>query len=522
MRKFVIPRVSAKVSIAKNYRTYLAKLMSRGTYSKFNFFADILSGLKAQEDSNTKTFSIQIKDGHYLMKYSPDMVEQLDEYGAGIVICHELGHAALSHMGRMILYADMYSHDKKKQVAAMSVVHLAADYALNSWLIDVCGIFSLKDLKTRVGTPKEDSDYEGTPMGTYAGIHPSDVNLPPRKSLEWYVNALSNRITDQDWDVDNLFNPGGDGGEGNPGQGDGDDAAAGGSLARAVEKMTQDQMDELIEAAGLDPEGDIDNLLGDTDSDSGDGEGMSPAELADQLSREFKRMMAQAKEAQKSRGTMPGGMTDWLEEIFRPPAVDWKQELKKYTKTAAPRGVKSTLGRPRRRHISIPGVEVCDYPGKRKNKAYNIVFAIDTSASVSSSEIQEIFSELKAIMDMSTETRITVVECDTQIHKVYELGKTLDVKVSGRGGTDFNPVFKWVCGKADFEGTKCEKVPDLLIYATDGECSLPEQEVRIPPNKVLWLLSSRGSLPCENTYWGKRTTEVSGYGDYGRFVKIVR
>jgi predicted metal-dependent peptidase len=492
--------------------------MSRGTYSRFNFFADILSGLQTQEDAATKTFSIQVKNGHYLMKYSPEMVEALDEYGAGIVICHELGHAALGHLPRMIRLHDMFSEDKKKQLAAAAVIHVAADYALNSWLIDDCKIFTLTDLKTRIGTPLEEGPtFEDSPMGSYAGIHPSDVDLPPSKSMEWYVEKLSERIIREPWNVTRLVNPEG-------GQGDSEDQALGdgqgssgtiGKLSQAAGAMTSEQLDELCKAAGLNPEEDIDNL------NSADGE-TSASELADQLEREFIRMMQASLESTKNRGTMPGNLQSWVEELLKPPVVDWRQELRNYCKTAKPSLKKSTIARPRRKHINLgSSIEVCEYPGKQKNPSYRIVFAIDTSGSVSDSELQEIFTELRGILNSNVGTEVTVVECDTQIGKIYELSGTSDVdtKVSGRGGTSFDPVFEWVNGKP-WADEVCRKHPDLLIYATDGECSLPPLGIRIPQNKVLWLISSRGRIPSDSYSWGQSTDKTSGYGDYGRFIKV--
>lgn len=522
-KKFVIPKAGAKLSIAKSYRTYLAKLMSNGTYSRFNFFADILSGLQTQEDTNTKTFSMQVSNGHYLMKYSPEMVEELDEFGAGVVICHELGHAALFHIPRMIRLYDMFDSDKKKLMAAAGIIHIAADYALNSWLIDVCQIFSLTDLKTRIGSQVEGGPtFNGIPMGTYAGIHPSDVDLPPKKSLEWYVDALSQRIIDEPWDVKRIVEPGDGEPKGGQGKGEGKGKGKGkgkgmlGKLSEAAGKLTDEQLEELMKAAGIDPGEDIENLCN-------PGEDGSPSELADQLTREFTKAMADSAEAVKSRGTLPGSIKAFIEELLRPPQVDWRQELRNYCKSAKPSRRKTTLSRPKRKHISLDGAVTSDHPGKRKNPSYRIVFAIDTSGSVSNAELQEIFGELRGILSCNEGTEVTVVECDTRIGRVYDLDsvKDVDTNVSGRGGTSFDPVFRWIKGDVAWGKERCDTQPDLLIYATDGECCLPPVEIRIPQSKMLWLISSRGRVPCEESGWGSsRTNEIKGYADYGRFIRV--
>jgi len=521
-RKFKVPTAGTTISIAASYRSYLGKLMSPGqSYRKFNFFADILSGLQTQEDSSTSTFSIQVHNGHYLMKYSPDMVKELDERGAGIVIAHELGHAALSHIPRMIRYFEMFSQDPTKQVKAAAVIHVAADYALNSWLIDSCGIFTLEDLKTRVGKPVPDTDFQGKLMGSYAGIHPSDVGLPPEKSLEWYIGELSSRITDKPpGPKGKLVNTKGDSeGEPPPSPGAGQSDAAGGflgKLAKAVSQMMDQELQDLIEEANIDPQSDLDNLLN-------PGEEESLSELADKLSRDFTRRMVQSMDTVKTRGTAPGTLVEWLDELTKPPEVDWRQELRNQTKSAKPSRKKTTLARPRRRHISLQGLETSDYPGKRKNPSYEIVFGIDTSASVSSSELAEIFTELRGILAIHEGTEVTVVECDTTIGKIYHLSEVsdLDTKVTGRGGTSFDPVFEWIGGKP-WKGVRCKRQPDLLIYATDGECPLPPVELRVPQSKMLWLISSRGRVPNESGYYSSNNSpsQVKGFCDYGRFLKV--
>ena len=534
-RKFKRPAARAQISIADSYHSYLGTLMSaNGMYRTFNLFADILSGLQTREDPSIDTFCIGITDGYYLMRYSPDMVSKLDEYGAGIVIAHELGHPALGHISRMIRFYDMLKDDKVRLAKAAAVIHVSADYALNSWLIDSCNIFSLEDLKCRVGDPDGSGEYNGKPLGSYAGIHPTDVDLPILKSLEWYVDALSSRIIELPWDVTKLVNPGqqkdADSNQGatpkpgsasGKGDGSGEEGSGGfmGKLLQAAGQMTDEQLQELSKAAGINPDEDVDNLMNPE-------ENQSATELADKLSREFIKRMQDSMEAVKSRGTIPGNIELWLEELTRPPEVDWRQELRKYTRSAKPSRKKTTLSRPRRRHILLDGLETSDYPGKAKNPSYNIVFGIDTSGSVSNSELQEIFSELRGILNTDEGTVITVVECDTRIGRIYSLeeAKDIDTKVSGRGGTSFNPVFEWIRGEPWFDGFKkvvCDKQPDLFIYATDGECSLPPVSIRIPQNKMLWLISSRGTIPAEQyRYNSPKPSAVSGLCDYGRYIQV--
>jgi predicted metal-dependent peptidase len=82
---------------------------------------------------------------------------------------------------------------------------------------------------------------------------------------------------------------------------------------------------------------------------------------------------------------------------------------------------------------------------------------------------------------------VTVIECDTNIQRIYEYkGKLEDISVKGRGGTDFEPVFKYLYEHRNEYNN--------LIYLTDGECSPPETKVLKP---ILWVHSSKSKVNNE-------------------------
>jgi predicted metal-dependent peptidase len=64
----------------------------------------------------------------------------------------------------------------------------------------------------------------------------------------------------------------------------------------------------------------------------------------------------------------------------------------------------------------------------------------------------------------------------------------LPKKFTGGGGTEFAPVFDWV-DKSDIQ-------PDLLIYFTDAQGDIPDQQ---PPYPVVWLVKGKQAVP-----WGRR------------------
>lgn len=111
----------------------------------------------------------------------------------------------------------------------------------------------------------------------------------------------------------------------------------------------------------------------------------------------------------------------------------------------------------------------------------HIVFAVDTSGSMSDQDLAEIFAEIRVYRE-TYPCRLTVIQCDAAIQSVttYEEmdGEEIPNKVSlfGRGGTDFRPVFDWVDENA--EGA-------YLIYATDGFGKFPALD---QTGGVIWLL----------------------------------
>ena len=136
-----------------------------------------------------------------------------------------------------------------------------------------------------------------------------------------------------------------------------------------------------------------------------------------------------------------------------------------------------------------------EYSWARKNRRYpsdtylpslhsyglgNLTFAIDTSGSIEDEELQEMLSEIKGIQQMFNPERMTIIDCDSVIHKIHEIDQTTDIlslKFSGGGGTSFTPVLEYV----EKHSTQA------LIYFTDlyGEEDL--DPVNYP---VLWICNS--------------------------------
>jgi predicted metal-dependent peptidase len=205
-------------------------------------------------------------------------------------------------------------------------------------------------------------------------------------------------------------------------------------------------------------------------------DGLSDAEkklIAKQIDHQLKEI---ADQVNKNHGTIPGELKDYVLGLFEmeEPVLDWKAYLRRFNGMSQKILTKKTRRKPSRRYPSNPALKV--KPKKRT------LVAIDTSGSVNNEELKEFFNEIYHMYKTGTE--ITVVECDAEIQREYEYnGKLEEIKVAGRGGTDFEPVMVYL--------KEHQHKFQNLIYFTDGECSAPETK---PMKPILWVHSSRSPI----------------------------
>lgn len=140
------------------------------------------------------------------------------------------------------------------------------------------------------------------------------------------------------------------------------------------------------------------------------------------------------------------------------------------------------------RGLLMPSVGV-ESPG-------HLVIAVDTSGSMSDSDLAAVFSEVRLFRE-TFPCRLTIVQADARVQSVEEYGEMdgFDIPsrvfLKGRGGTDFRPVFDWF--ERNAEQSSC-----ALIFATDGFGSFPKIA---PPWPVVWL-RTRAALAPEKFPFG--------------------
>ncbi len=179
-----------------------------------------------------------------------------------------------------------------------------------------------------------------------------------------------------------------------------------------------------------------------------------------------------AEQTIKRQGNVPGELADTIRRLMtiEPPAFPWKQYLRRFVGNSSISYTKKLRRKYNKRYTGNPGLKI-----KFKN---HICVGVDTSGSVSNSELQEFMNELCHMH--KTGHQITVVQCDTEINSVEIFNPKKDWDIKGRGGTSFQPVIDHYN----------EKDYTALIYLTDGEAYAPEN----CPKNALWVHSSRCSI----------------------------
>lgn len=180
-----------------------------------------------------------------------------------------------------------------------------------------------------------------------------------------------------------------------------------------------------------------------------------------------------AEQVQKSRGTVPGEFAEILKRLneIKPAAFDWKGYMRRFYG----KSIKTYTKKSRRKYNKRSP----DFPGLKIKRHKHILAGVDTSGSVSTSELKEFLNELHHLK--KTGADITLIQCDTAISHIGPFDPKKDVEIHGRGGTSFQPVI-------DHYNEYMNKY-SCLMYFTDGEAHAPENA----KGHILWVISSNGS-----------------------------
>jgi predicted metal-dependent peptidase len=193
------------------------------------------------------------------------------------------------------------------------------------------------------------------------------------------------------------------------------------------------------------------------------------------IEQQVQRILTNAAEQTvKKRGTVPGNIQQLLDKLqnLEKPKFDWRGYVRRFTGTSTKVFTKKLRRKENRRYSDNPGLKI--------KMRQHMLLAIDTSGSVSDTELKEFMGEIYHIHKCGVD--VTIIQCDTTIKSIEPFDPKKDLTVHGRGGTEFDPVL-------EYYNANLRKYTSL-VYFTDGECYSSVQ----PKAPVLWVLSERSSM----------------------------
>ncbi|AUR87208.1 HNH endonuclease [Vibrio phage 1.097.O._10N.286.49.B3] len=220
-------------------------------------------------------------------------------------------------------------------------------------------------------------------------------------------------------------------------------------------------------------------------SESGgkDGDGKGGVDEAD-VQRKVEDAIIKASTAAKIKGeagAIPGDIAVSIERLTNP-KLPWNVILQNYMSSFDKEDF--SWKKPNRRYQS-QGLYL---PSLFSESLGHIGAAVDTSCSVSNHQFSAFITELDDIMENNQPEKLSIIDCDTSIHKIYNLAKgddLSDVTFHGRGGTALEPIFDHY--------NKEENKPLVLIVFSDLECREITEE---PDYPVVWVkLPGHGFTP---------------------------
>jgi len=191
------------------------------------------------------------------------------------------------------------------------------------------------------------------------------------------------------------------------------------------------------------------------------------------IEKQLQRVLNEAKEQTiKKRGYVPGEIENVLvlDEII-PPKFNWKAYIRRFTGISTKIFTRKIRRKENKRYSENPGLKV--------KMRQSMLLAIDTSGSVSDSELKEFMNEMHHLYKCGVD--ITIIQCDTTIKSIEPYKGEKEYSVTGRGGTEFDPVLEYY---------NANKKYTSLVYFTDGEAYTDIK----PKKAVLWVLSERSDF----------------------------
>jgi predicted metal-dependent peptidase len=382
------------------------------------------------------TFAV---DDKWRLYIDPAAMDRWGVEGTAAVLQHEIHHVLRDHAGRC------RAHGVPKTKPGHEAWNIAGDAEIND------------DLR-QIGVT--------LPEGC---VYPDMLGLDEGKSAEFYYDNLPR-------------NPNGDQGSDDSGDGQGQsdgagDPSDGQSNGDGVGNGSGPEGDQSGNGNG--GQGDESSWPNFDGCGSGSGGQEAPCESAapedsgrDEASRDLaRRATAQAirDAAAKGRGTIPGALEEWANQVLAPPTVPWRKVLQSSVRRAMShqRGMLDyTWRRPSRRDTGNVLRPSMFAPKPR------VAVVIDTSGSMSKKDLSAALAEVEGVIRQAgvRGDDLRVLDVDAQVHGSQRVRSAQQVRLRGRGGTDM---------RVGIEAAAADKRhdPHIIVVLTDGMTPWPDKEI---------------------------------------------
>ncbi len=202
----------------------------------------------------------------------------------------------------------------------------------------------------------------------------------------------------------------------------------------------------------------------------------------------YKEKLVATEQVAKNFGTVPAEIEQIIHEYLYG-KIDWKYELQNYLSSVIQSYDYSHRFNNRLRHLGIMSPKIAEIYTK------NVWFVVDTSFSMSEDELKQALTEVLSSKQAES-FNLHFMCCDAKAYDAIHFGpdehpELKDLKITGRGGTDFRPAFNKI---NDWVEDNTE--PDLVIYYTDTGGRFPTTKPTYP---VLWI----STIKTESIPFGK-------------------
>jgi len=194
----------------------------------------------------------------------------------------------------------------------------------------------------------------------------------------------------------------------------------------------------------------------------------------------------------KDRGNLPAHISELIQDALAPPKVPYYQLIRRLVRGTRLSKFKRSFTKINRKRTFVFTLSddknipvISPFPGKTRDYTFNIVVLIDTSGSMSATDILEGLSGIKNIIENDRHCHTTVLEVDTTIEKEYRVKRIRDIQfnVKGRGGTTLGP------GLIRARELGC----DVCLAFTDGYVEDINNMIRKElPRKIIWVITEGG------------------------------